>query len=417
MATALPNYATEASDGTIYAGLQDNGEVKIGPGSTPGDEVFGGDGFDTAVVPNNSKTVYEEYTYGATSVSTDGGLTWNPIQPSNLDSTTAQFATPFVMDPRDANHLVEVGRYVDEDAVGPTVDDPGVGNSEIASQCLGDWTQSFDLGASKVASNSEVTGAGVNNVATAGSVDGASMYVPFCGVCDPITQSAGNWSDFHNGIATNVKKGCTAQIGKTSCWHFAKAKGLPNRYIQGVAIDSRDHRTVYVTLSGYARRWYPNAPGSGAVWVSHDAGDHFTDASGNLPKVPGNAVVLRNGQVFVGTDQGIYTAAQGSTHWTRVGRNLPNASALDLRLNPDGSQLVAALHGRGVWTYSFGAPATAPYRQHGPKSAAAVADTGAPTSWGLQLRPWLLTPGVALLLLVALGQVAGRRRKVLPLAA
>jgi hypothetical protein len=256
----------------------------------------------------------------------------------------------------------------------------------------------------------------VNNIATAVSDDGAAMYVPFCGVCDPITQTSDNWSAFHNGIATNVKKGCTPKVADASCWHKAALKGLPNRYIQGVAIDPRDHRTVYVTLTGYLRHWYPNDPNGGSVWVSHDAGDHFTNISGNLPKVPANAVVLRDGQVFVGTDLGIYTTRQGSTHWARVGGNLPNSSVLDLRLNPSGSELVAALHGRGVWTYSFGAPAAAAYRQHGPANAVGAAAMTPTTSYGVRIRPGLLAPGLALLVLVGAVEAA-RRRRALPMPA
>ena len=96
-------------------------------------------------------------------------------------------------------------------------------------------------------------------------------------------------------------------------------------------------------LSGYLRRWFKNPTPGGNVYVSHDAGQHFTNVSGNLPAVPANALVLRNGVVFVGTDLGVYEAARGSNRWHRVGGNLPNSSVLDLRLNPQGSQLV--VHG------------------------------------------------------------------------
>ena len=141
--------------------------------------------------------------------------------------------------------------------------------------------------------------------------------------------------------------------------------------------------------------------------MSHDGGDHFTNISGNLPPVPGNAIVLRNGAVFVGTDRGIYTAPAGSKHWTRVGAGLPNASVLDLRLNPDGSQLVAATHGRGIWTYSFGHAAAAASR---PAEPAVV-----PTGGGVGLAPPLLVPGLLLIALAALVRLP-RRRMVAGLA-
>jgi hypothetical protein len=404
LATTQPYYAVEGSDGTIYAGLQDNGEVKVEPGSTRGDEVFGGDGFDTAVVPGQSTSAYEEYTYGDIAVSTDGGHNWRDIEPGDASSTNSQFAAPFMLDPRNANHIVAVGRYIDESTAGT-----GTQN----------WTTTYDLGASRVSTKPGVSGGGVNNIATAISVSGAQMYVPFCGLCDPISQGAGNFHYFHNGLATNVKSGCAAATGSSTCWHKATVKGLPNRYIQGVAMDPVHPRTVYVALSGYLRHWYPNDTRSGPVWVSHDAGQTFHNISGNLPRVPGNALVVRNGRVFVGTDRGIYSARQSSssprrTHWTRVGRGLPNASVLDLRLNPQGSQLVAATHGRGVWTYNFGHQADKPYRQRGamsPTPAAPSPPTAAPTP---AVDPALLGSGLGLLLVAVFAQVVARRRRLLP---
>jgi hypothetical protein len=419
LATTQPYYAVEGTDGTIYAGLQDNGTVKIGPGSTRGDEVYGGDGFDVAVVPGNDNMVYEEYTYGAIRVSTSGGSGWSTIAPCDVSSTTAQFSTPFVLDPKNANHIVEVGRYIDESVSGVNTR-PTAPEGECVDN--GDWKQTYDLGASKVNGKPGVSGAGVNNVATAVSTYGANMYVPFCGLCDPISQGAGNLSYFHNGIATNVKPGCTAKIGSSSCWHKAAAIGLPNRYVQGVAIDPRSPRTVYVALADYGRKWFPNHAKGGNVYVSHDAGQHFTNITGNLPHVPANAIVLRNGVVFVATDLGVYSASQGSSRWARLGHVLPNASVLDLRLNPQGTQLVAALHGRGVWTFSFGGKAQAPYQQRPPAPMPPMAGTtpagpGGGGQGGPGVDPTLLAAGLLLLLLAAgVKALAGRPVQVAPAA-
>ena len=97
--TLQPYDAAMANDGTVYMGLQDNGEAKIEPDGTMY-TVFGGDGFFSAVDPANSNVAYEEYTGGDIAVTTDGGKTWNDIQPSGL--TSAQFSTPFEMDPANA---------------------------------------------------------------------------------------------------------------------------------------------------------------------------------------------------------------------------------------------------------------------------------------------------------------------------
>ena len=56
--TLLPYDAQVAKDGTIWSGLQDNGEMKIEP---DGKQVmtFGGDGTISAVDPDDSNTAYE----------------------------------------------------------------------------------------------------------------------------------------------------------------------------------------------------------------------------------------------------------------------------------------------------------------------------------------------------------------------
>jgi hypothetical protein len=189
-----------------------------------------------------------------------------------------------------------------------------------------------------------------------------------------------------------------------------------------VALDPVNPRTVYVALSGYLRRWVPNGTKGGPVYVSHDAGEHFHNISGNLPRVPGNALVVRNGRIFVGTDQGVYSASQKKiahprhTRWSRVGTGLPNGSVLDLRLNPNGKHLVVAHHGRGVWIYNFGHAAKRPYRQLGLKTVPPAPVTAPPTPARpalptLGVDPVMVTSGLALLVLAALFPAVMRRRR------
>ena len=95
MNTLQPYDAAMAKDGTVYMGLQDNGEGKIDPDGKAY-TVFGGDGFFTAVDPDNSDVAFEEYVGGDIAATKDGGKTWTDIQPANIDG--AAFATPFEMD-------------------------------------------------------------------------------------------------------------------------------------------------------------------------------------------------------------------------------------------------------------------------------------------------------------------------------
>ncbi|HEX8123538.1 MAG TPA: hypothetical protein VF549_19970 [Solirubrobacteraceae bacterium] len=193
----------------------------------------------------------------------------------------------------------------------------------------------------------------------AGSEKAPATYVGFCGYCDTITQG----TPFGNGIATNVGGSKPAKAGTGDGWHVAKAAGLPRRLITSVRMDPSDTRTIYVTLAGYARRWA--APGSvsedvsgvgtGHVFKSTDAGETFTDVSGNLPDVPADWSALHDGQLIVGTDLGVFISCDTTGgSFSRLGRGLPNVPVSSLRFKPgDPDLLFVATFGRGAYTYRF----------------------------------------------------------------
>ena len=113
--TLLPYGAAMAKDGTVYAGLQDNGQLKILPN---GEEhtVYVGDGTFALVDPKNSKIAYDELPNAGINVSKDGGSTWASIDPGLKDP---DFVAPMVMDPGDAKHIVAAGRDIAETTAGP----------------------------------------------------------------------------------------------------------------------------------------------------------------------------------------------------------------------------------------------------------------------------------------------------------
>src|SRR3954465_5484492 len=127
--TLLPYDVHMAKDGTVYAGLQDNGQLKIHPDGKQ-IAVQGGDGFYSAVDPDNSNIEYGEVAGGDMYRSVDGGKTSEFIDPG---LTQGAFVTPFVLDPADSRHLLVAGREVKETVWGPDPADPG-------------WSTSYDLG-------------------------------------------------------------------------------------------------------------------------------------------------------------------------------------------------------------------------------------------------------------------------------
>jgi hypothetical protein len=201
---------------------------------------------------------------------------------------------------------------------------------------------------------------------------GDAAYVGYCGYCEPL-----NHRPFHNGIATNVGGDAAPKPGSSDGWHKARGVGLPNRYITSVQIDPSDPKVVYVTLAGYSRRWLPVGvlgednvgAGTGHVFKSTDAGDTFTDISGNLPDVPADWTVVRGGQLVVGTDIGVFisgpaTSAGSGPQYQVLGSGLPTAPVFTMELKPKATpsepdRLVVATQGRGVYTYEFKDPAGA----------------------------------------------------------
>ena len=383
--TLLPYGVAVAKDGTAYAGLQDNGQLKIDPDGTQR-SVYVGDGTFAMVDPDNSQVNYDELPNAGINVSTDGGKSYSSIDP-NL--TNPDFVAPMVMDPGDAKHLMVVGREVKESTFGPDTTTPCDPNDPTQAPCDNStsWTTVYDLGTRQHpgdpnAGRPDPSEADPQNHGTAAQVIGDDAYVGFCGSCDPVKLK----QRFHNGVATNVGGAKPAKRMTGDGWHIAAAAGLPDRIITSVTMDPGDHRTVYVTLGASAARyWAPlgsqgedaSDAAGGFVYKSTDAGASFRDISGDLPKAQATWSIVRNGQLIVATSVGIF-ASRGTDggEYVPLGSGLPPTATYSMTLKPgDPDTLVAATFGRGVYRYHFADPHGASSRP-GP----GCRDTSGPTS-------------------------------------
>jgi hypothetical protein len=392
--TLMPYGVAVAKDGIVYAGLQDNGHMRI---ELNGRQLmtFGGDGTWALVDPDDSDVAYEAVPADGMSVTQDGGKTWNSIDPA---VTGAQFVAQFAMDPHDSAHIVTGGRDIVETL-----------NAPAAS-----WTTVFDLGTvdhpGEAPAQTDMSAA---NRMSAIDVNGDAVYLGWCGICDVVTGTG----TFKSGIATNVGGDEAPSAGTPSGWHFAAAKGLPQRYITSVQVDPDDTKTVYVTLGGYSRIWVPPGAngdaaagvGSGHVYKSTDAGATFHDISGDLPDGPASTLVVRGGQLIVGTDFGVYasTSRNGGT-WGLLGaaNDLPMAPVYDLTMRPgNDNELYASAFGRGIYRYRFNAAAPPPP----PVKPPARPPTGPPTHIPTTGLPGAV-PAVAAVLTAALAVLLRRRR-------
>lgn len=341
----LPYGLAVAKDGTVWQGHQDNGSGHIEPDSREQFMDFGADGFFAEVDPDNSDVAYTESQNGGLRRTVDRGGSSSGIAPPY---TRVNFINWFVMDPLDAQHMLTGARQVFSTLNAQTV-------------TSGTWQTVFDLGTNPVTN--------VNRTTTTMHVYGDNAYVGFCGDCGSVANDTG----FANGIATNVGGDTPPKKGTSDGWHIATAAGLDSRLILGMEMDEDDPRTIYVTLAGYAGNMRPpgsfldpNAAriGTGVVFKSTDAGESFTDISGDLPRVQTNTVLLHkdaagNRQLIVGTDLGAFISSdtQGST-WAPLGTGLPNVPVAMLRFKPkatadEPTTIFAATFGRGIWTYEL----------------------------------------------------------------
>ena len=317
----------DASAGTsgkglaYWGGLQDNGTAFV-PEKGQAIAPAGGDGFSVIVDPADASHAAGEYTNLTTYSTTDGGHTFVTNSPScagqGISLPTpradcderARFQAPLAADRTDPSHWVGGGRYVWDTT-------KGYATTCDLSNC--DWKPVFDLGRT--------------NAATAVSSAGGTTYAAW------ITGGGNPSPTFNRGIATN--------FGGT--WHQLDVSSLPNRFIAGVTVDPKDGSHAYAVMNGYSRRWIDGA-GVGIVFETTDGGVTWQDRSGNLPDAPGDALVMRNGLLVLATDIGVFAAdASSPTAWSRLGTGLPNAPTNNVTLAPTG-QLVAATHGRGIWT-------------------------------------------------------------------
>ncbi len=249
--TLEPYGVSMAKDGTIYAGLQDNGDVKIAPDHSQ-TETLGGDGIFTAVDPNNSKIAYDTLPGGNVFVTTDGGQSWRVASPSAI--TNPPFYTPLAMDPLNANHITTGGRQVLDSTSGPNT---AKSSNGVTIDPGTDWQAVFDLGTRESPGNASASPSGARNRRE----PGLGGRHPWRGRVRRLLrrlrpgarQRAVRIRDRHQRRrAHSASGGRVARAAGTS----PKARGLPHRIITSVAIDPLNTRHIFVTLGSSTLRPY-----------------------------------------------------------------------------------------------------------------------------------------------------------------
>ncbi|HEX6130595.1 MAG TPA: glycosyl hydrolase [Actinomycetota bacterium] len=324
----------DGSGDVVSGGLQDNGGSIFRTSGAKVSQNFGGDGGDVLVDPNNGCNIVQEYVVLAMRV------TQTCASPKKADGTPnleawldLSQATTYSIAPPDVN-----ARFI-----APFVADA----SNIDRWLAGGASLWFQKKGFAIRSGSEWrkvhSWANAGQTTTALAYDGETAIATWCGPC--------NNAGFTRGAAV----GKYDAAADTWTWTNLALTGVPVRFLAAVAVDPNNTNHLFIGVNGFSRR-FTEGPGAGVghVYESFDSGATWSRADGTgagaFPDVPVNSIqVLEDGALVVGTDLAVLYRAAGSTAWNRLGTNFPATVAIDVEVGPNGDDLYAATHGRGIW--------------------------------------------------------------------
>ncbi len=125
--------------------------------------------------------------------------------------------------------------------------------------------------------------------------------------------------------------------------------GLPRKWVSRLEASAHDADRVYAALTGYREDDFRTY-----LFRSGDRGRTWESISQGLPSESVNVIredPEKPGLLYIGTDQGgVHASADNGATWSSLSADLPPAAVHDLAVQRDEDELVAATHGRGVFT-------------------------------------------------------------------
>ena len=359
----------------VCGGLQDNGSWcgptrtrnSVGIQNSDWFNVGGGDGFYTAIDPNDPNIIYSESQGGNASRLDVNNGTRTPIMRGNdlrgnyEDSLiVARGDTTQPVTPQITRALQDLRRRAAADTArryrfnwsapfflspfAPTTVYMG-GNQLLKSVDRGDnfYPISPDLSAKdsfRLKASLETTG-GITKDAT-----GAETHGTITTVAESPIRPGILWVGTDDG---NVW--VTPNDGGTWTNLTGRFPGVPAKtWVSRVEPSHFDTATVYVTFDGHR-----NDDFRPYVFVSNDFGRTFRSIANNLPTGgPDFVHVVREDLanrdlLFLGTDVGLYVSTNRGITWQKFMTGMPTVPVHDLKIHPRERELIAATHGRSIY--------------------------------------------------------------------
>ena len=314
-----------SSSNYFLAGAQDNGVHQFNAGGLSGSvEVSGGDGAFVAIDQNESVYQFGTYVYNHYHRSTDGGNTWTDFDfykgsnPTNY-AEFGSFINPF-----------------DYDDVGNAIYS-GAGSGEFFR-----WT------------NPQTLAPGTYHAGGSGFPSGVSLVsiTNFGGSVTTVTVSPYTT----NRVYFGTSGGKVIQVDNAN----TIATGSAGTDITGSTMSASTVSCITAGSTGSNLLAAFSNYGAAHVWVSATGGGAagWTNISGNLPDIPVRwAMFYPNDdtKAILATEMGVYETSLingSSTVWTQ-NSSFPTVRTNMLQYRSSDRTVVAATHGRGLWSAIF----------------------------------------------------------------
>jgi hypothetical protein len=301
--TQFYHFEPANDDDLIWGGSQDNGvQEQDGPGVTTFNKFSGGDGYDVLTDVENRDDVYyviNEYIY------TDGET--GNISPDEMEDRKDNFFPMLAMHPNNENILYAGYRILfqtlDETSTWRTFKDP-FGDTLAGNWCL-----------------------------TTSQSNGDRVYM-----------AGRNYQGGQKLWSISAATTASPVIAAISNNMGALWTGIQPPKITDIATSPSNSNSITVTLGGFIDQR--------KVLHSDDAGLTWQNWSYDLPNVPINTVITdAAGNMYVGTDIGVYYSNNSLLHWQPFFNNMPRVPVSELAFHTVGGKayVYASTYGRGIW--------------------------------------------------------------------